>query len=166
MLIMGIDPGTAITGYGIIEVRPSSMKAVDFGCVRTGADELFEERLAKIYKELTAIISGRGLDAVAVEQIFFNKNSRTALAVGQARGAVLLAAVHQGVSVVEYTPLQLKQALVGYGKAEKGQVQEMVRILLSLKEIPRPNDAADALGIAICHAQTHNFNFAARKKGE
>lgn len=158
MLILGIDPGTAITGYGIIEQKGNSLFARDFGCIRTNSKLPLENRLSAIYHKVYGVIGAAPVSYVAVEELFFNKNTRTAMAVGQARGVILLAAAHQGIPVVEYTPLQVKQALVGFGRATKSQVQEMVRIILGLDEIPRPDDVADALGLAICHAHSRNLN--------
>lgn len=158
MLILGIDPGTAITGYGIVDQKGSSMKAGDFGCIRTPAKLPLENRLTIIYDKISQVIRDNPVEFVAVEELFFNTNTRTAMAVGHARGVILLAASHQGIPVAEYTPLQVKQALVGYGRATKSQVQEMVRIILGLREVPRPDDAADALGLAICHAHSWNVN--------
>jgi len=158
LVIMGIDPGTAITGYGAIEVNGENFIARDFGCIRTHADQTLYMRLVKIYDELINIMKTNRPDCVVVEEIFFNKNSRTAMAVGHARGVVILAAAHLNIPIVEYTPLQVKQALVGYGRAHKSQVQKMVKILLNLHEIPKPDDVADALGLAICHAHHKSFN--------
>jgi len=154
---MGIDPGTAITGYGVIEVNEGNFTARDFGCIRTSADQTLDMKLVKIYEELKNIMKTNRPDCVVVEEIFFNKNSRTAMAVGHARGVAILAAAHLNLPIVEYTPLQVKQALVGYGRAHKSQVQKMVRILLNLNEIPKPDDVADALGLTICHAHYKNF---------
>ena len=157
LVIMGIDPGTAITGYGVIEVSERNFTARDFGCIRTSAEQALYERLVKIYEGLRNIMETNKPDCVVIEEIFFNKNSRTAMAVGHARGVAILAAAHLNIPIMEYTPLQVKQALVGYGRADKIQVQKMVRILLNLKEIPRPDDVADALGLAICHAHYKNY---------
>lgn len=158
MLILGIDPGTAITGYGIVDQKGSSLIAKDYGCIRTSSKLPLESRLAIIYENVSQVIRDNPVESVAVEELFFNNNARTAMAVGHARGVILLAAAHQEIPVAEYTPLQVKQALVGYGRATKSQVQEMVRIILGLSDIPRPDDAADALGLAICHAHSWNVN--------
>ena len=158
MLILGIDPGTAITGYGIIEQNGNSLTAGDYGCIRTDSKLPLENRLTIIYDNVRRVIRSAPVSYVSVEELFFNTNTRTAMAVGQARGVILLAAAHEGIPVAEYTPLQVKQALVGFGRATKSQVQEMVRIILKLSEIPRPDDVADALGLAICHAHSWNFN--------
>ena len=154
MLILGIDPGTAITGYGLVSYEGNHLKKVTFGVIRTGPELSLASRLQHIYGQLSKIIQEYQPDAIAIEELFFNKNVRTALAVGQARGVILLAAANSGYEVAEYTPLQVKLAVTGYGRAEKMQIQEMVRVLLCLNEIPKPDDAADALAIAICHAHS------------
>lgn len=154
---MGIDPGTAITGYGLISQEGNHLKRIDFGVIRTTPDQPMASRLHTIYQGLSALIRGYRPGAVAVEELFFNKNVRTALAVGQARGVSLLAAAQAGLEIVEYTPLQVKIAVTGYGRAEKAQIQEMIRVLLCLPEVPKPDDAADALAIAICHAHSHGL---------
>ena len=154
MLILGIDPGTAITGYGLVSYEGNHLKKVTFGVIRTGPELSLANRLHHIYLDMIKIIQEYQPDAIAIEELFFNKNVRTALAVGHARGVILLAAANLGYEVAEYTPLQVKLAVTGYGRAEKMQIQEMVRILLCLGEIPKPDDAADALAIAICHAHS------------
>lgn len=155
MVILGIDPGTAITGYGLIEKQGNHLKQIAYGAILTVAEISTALRLQQISRELQTIIKQYRPDVMAVEQLFFNKNVRTALTVGQARGVVLLAGAEAGLDIMEYTPLQVKMAVVGYGRAEKKQIQEMVRILLCLNEIPKPDDAADALAIAICHANSY-----------
>jgi crossover junction endodeoxyribonuclease RuvC len=157
MLLLGIDPGTAITGYGLIAQQGNHIKQVCHGVIRTEANLELAARLLKIHRQLEQLIQEYQPAAVAVEQLFFNKNTRTALAVGQARGVILLAAAQAGLEIFEYTPLQVKQAVVGYGRAEKSQIQEMVRMLLCLPELPKPDDAADALAIAICHAHSRKL---------
>ncbi|HEX3048796.1 MAG TPA: crossover junction endodeoxyribonuclease RuvC [Bacillota bacterium] len=154
MLILGIDPGTAITGYGLVSYEGNHLKKVTFGAIRTGPELSLANRLHHIYLETLRIIGEYRPDAIAIEELFFNKNVRTALAVGHARGVILLSAANSGYEVAEYTPLQVKLAVTGYGRAEKMQIQEMVRVLLCLTEIPKPDDAADALAIAICHAHS------------
>ena len=154
-MILGIDPGTAITGYGLVEKQGNHLKRIAFGAILTTPETPTALRLHQIYCQLKTIIEQYRPDMMAVEQLFFNKNVRTALTVGQARGVVLLAGAEAGLDIMEYTPLQVKMAVVGYGRAEKKQVQEMVRMLLCLNEIPKPDDAADALAIAICHAHSH-----------
>lgn len=156
MLIMGVDPGIAITGYGIIEYLGNKFKVIDCGCIRTSAGLPMPERLLRIYDELDGILAHTRPDEFAIEELFFSKNARTALTVGHARGVSLLPAARLGLGIHEYTPLQVKQAVVGYGRADKGQVQYMVKTLLGLKDIPRPDDVADALAVAICHAHSRN----------
>ncbi|WP_003541657.1 crossover junction endodeoxyribonuclease RuvC [Desulfotomaculum nigrificans] len=152
MIILGIDPGTAITGYGVLEFKGNSYKPVDYNCLRTGPELSLDLRLKNLYQEINRIIAKYQPQYMAVEELFFNKNVRTALAVGHARGVALLAGANAGIPVAEYTPLQVKQAVTGYGKADKQQVQFMVKTLLSLPEVPKPDDVADALAVAICHA--------------
>jgi crossover junction endodeoxyribonuclease RuvC len=151
MLVLGIDPGTAITGYGLVKGEDDSLTLVDYGAITTSSDQPLPERLQRIYRELTALIEDRQPTAVAVEELFFSKNVRTALSVGQARGVALLASANAGLPIHEYTPLQVKQAIAGYGRATKDQVQQMVRMLLALDSVPQPDDAADAIAVAICH---------------
>lgn len=152
MRILGIDPGYAIVGYGIVDYTAGRFAAVHYGAVLTAADAPFEQRILKIYTELELVIEKYKPDALSIEQLFFTTNQKTAIAVSQARGVILLAAVKNGIPIYEYTPLQVKQAVVGYGKAVKQQVMEMTRIILNLEKIPKPDDTADALAIAICHA--------------
>lgn len=150
MRILGIDPGTARLGYGIIEDTPQ-LSVVDFGCITTPAKDSQPDRLLSIYRQLEEIFEAAAPDEVAVERLFFNQSVTTVFAVGEARGVVLLRAAEAGCPVSDYTPPQIKQALVGYGRADKRQVQSMVSMALSLAEPPRPDDAADALAVAICH---------------
>jgi crossover junction endodeoxyribonuclease RuvC len=154
-IILGIDPGTAATGFGIVEQRGNRLQIVDHGVIETSSREEPHHRLAQIYDAILEVMARHRPDAAAVESLFFNVNVRTALAVGQSRGVALLACSRSGCSLFEYTPQQIKQAVVGYGKADKKQVQEMVRVLLALQEIPRPDHAADALAVAVCHAHSH-----------
>jgi crossover junction endodeoxyribonuclease RuvC len=154
MLILGIDPGTAIMGYGLIEKKGNRLFPLTYACWRTPAHTPMSERLLSLYQDLQAFLQRYQPQHVAVEELFFNRNTTTAISVGQARGVILLAAAQAGIPVFEYTPLQVKQAVVGYGKADKKQVQHMVRALLGLQEIPKPDDTADALAIAICHANS------------
>lgn len=154
MLILGIDPGTAIMGYGLIEKKGQNLYPVAYSCWRTPSDMPMAERLKHLYESLEQLVRKYSPDVMAVEELFFNRNTTTALTVGQARGIVLLSAARNNIDVYEYTPLQVKQAVVGYGKADKQQIQYMVRALLALKEIPKPDDTADALAIAICHAHS------------
>lgn len=152
MKIIGIDPGYAIVGYGVVSYEKGRFTTYDYGAITTEAHTEFESRLAKIYDELSEILTKHKPDYMSIEQLFFTTNQKTAIAVAQARGVILLAAKQHGVPVCEYTPLQVKQSVVGYGKAIKSQVMEMTRILLHLKAVPKPDDTADALAIAICHA--------------
>ncbi len=152
MVILGIDPGIATVGYGVIATEGGTFRALEYGAVVTEAHTLLEKRICKIYDDIIGIIKRHGPAAVAVEELFFNKNAKTAIDVAQGRGAILLAAEKCGVDIYEYTPLQIKQNLVGYGRAEKGQIMYMTKLLLGLKEVPKPDDTADALAIAICHA--------------
>jgi crossover junction endodeoxyribonuclease RuvC len=151
MRILGIDPGIAITGYGVVEEEGGELKALAFGVIRTPAKQALPVRLQAIYRGVKELALEWKPTATAVEELFFSKNVRTAMSVGQARGVALLALADTGLSVAEYTPLTIKQAVTGYGGADKPQMQEMVRLLLGLAEIPRPDDAADALAVAICH---------------
>jgi len=151
MLVLGIDPGTAITGYGLVMGEGDDLTLLAYGAITTSSDRPLPERLQHIYQELRALIEGQQPTVVAVEELFFSKNVRTALSVGQARGVALLAAAKAGLPIHEYTPLQVKQAIVGYGRATKDQVQQMVRMLLGLDSVPQPDDAADAIAVAICH---------------
>lgn len=156
MLVLGIDPGTAICGYGLVEMRGNHLKPIHYGAVITSAKSKPEDRLLKIYTEIDALIKQYQPDIMGVEQLFFNRNITTAIPVGQARGVVLLAAAANQIEVVERTPLQVKQAVVGYGKATKEQVIYMVEKLLNLPQKPHPDDVADALAVAIC--TTHCVN--------
>lgn len=158
MIILGIDPGTATTGYGVIKKEGQKISMIEYGCILTPANTPLPERLEDISGQLVKIISEFKPEQVAVEELFFAANAKTAIAVGHARGVILLESKKAGLSVFEYTPLEVKMALTGYGRADKNQMQQMVKTLLSLKEIPKPDDAADALAIAMCHAQTYkNF---------
>ena len=150
MIVMGIDPGYAITGYGIVEKIGNNFKLIDYGAVTTDAGVDFPKRLDILYSGLTEIINKYNPEIIGMEELFFNKNIKTAIAVGQGRGVAVLAVQRAGKPLYEYTPLQVKQAVVGYGRAEKMQVQKMVQIMLKLKSIPKPDDAADALAVAIC----------------
>ncbi len=152
MRILGIDPGSGSTGYGIIETDGSKHVPVLFGAIRTQTRLPFPHRLLKIYTELNKILSQERADVMAIEEVFHAANVQSALRLGHARGIALLVAAQRGMPVFEYSPLEVKNAVVGYGRAEKGQIQTMVRLLLSLPEIPSPDDAADALAVAICYA--------------
>lgn len=151
MIILGIDPGMAILGYGVVEQIGNSLKVIDYGVVNTPSDMKTSQRLTVLFEAVGQLIERYRPEAAAVEELFFNKNAKTALSIGHARGVAILAAALKGIDVYEYTPLQVKQAVAGYGRASKQQVQQMVRMLLNLREIPRPDDAADALAVSICH---------------
>jgi crossover junction endodeoxyribonuclease RuvC len=163
MIIVGIDPGTAIAGYGVLQSDGDDLAMIAYGAITTPSAWQMPRRLQHIYGELTALIAKYQPTDAVVEKLFFSKNVRTALSVGQARGVALLAAAQAGVSIHEYTPLQVKQAVVGYGRADKNQVQQMVKLLLQLDSIPQPDDAADALAIAICHAHSARFERLSRE---
>lgn len=158
MQIMGIDPGLATTGYGVVRKEATHYIPVTYACIRTAAGQDLGARLLFIYNQVLEAVTKYRPDVLAVEDLFFNTNAKSAFLVGQARGVVLLAAAHAGVPVFTYTPLQVKQGVVGYGRAEKHQVQEMVRIILKLKERPKPDDAADALAIALCHGNFERYS--------
>jgi crossover junction endodeoxyribonuclease RuvC len=152
MLVIGVDPGTATTGYGLVREGPGGgLTVVDYGVILTAADTPMPERLVQIHRELGEVIQLHRPESGAVEKLFFQRNVSTAITVGQARGVALLALAEGELPVAEYTPLEVKQAVAGYGGADKRQVQQMVRALLRMDEIPRPDDAADALAVAICH---------------
>jgi crossover junction endodeoxyribonuclease RuvC len=153
-VILGLDPGTASTGYGVLSIAGNRFRTLDFGVIETPSKVALELRLEMIFSQVGDLLTRHHPDATAVESLFFNTNVSTALAVGHARGVALLACSRASCSVFEYTPQQVKMAVVGYGKASKEQVMEMVRVLLGLQQAPRPDHAADALAIAICHANT------------
>ena len=157
MIILGIDPGLAIMGYGVIDYDGQRMKMIDYGTALTKAGVPLPRRLSALYDSMESLIQKYNPDAVAFEELFFNKNVKTALTVGHARGTALVCAEKSGKPLFEYTPLQVKQAVCGYGRADKQQIQQMVKMLLSLKQIPKPDDAADALAVAICHAHSSKF---------
>jgi crossover junction endodeoxyribonuclease RuvC len=150
--ILGVDPGSGSTGYGIIETDGSKHRAVLFGAIKTNSRRSFHQRLLQIYTDLNSILAREKADVMAIEDVFYATNVQSALKLGHARGIPLLIAAQKGLPVCEYSPLEIKSAVVGYGRAEKTQVQAMVQLLLCLPEIPTPDDAADALAVAICHA--------------
>jgi crossover junction endodeoxyribonuclease RuvC len=156
VITLGVDPGTALLGYGLVR-GADEPQLIDFGVVSTTQAETMPERLVRLYEAVWELIREHAPDVLAIEQLFFSRNVTTALAVGQARGVVLLAAAQHGMPVFEYKPSEVKQAISGYGNADKTQMQEMVRIILGMSAIPRPDDAADALAVAICHVQTSRF---------
>lgn len=154
IVILGIDPGLADTGFGIIKKQGNKLEIIDYGCIKTKAKTPTETRLMEIFQSLEKIIKKYNPEIIAIEQLFFCKNVKTALAVGQARGVIILTAGTNNLTVAEFTPLQIKQALTGYGKASKKQIQDMVKIILKLNSIPKPDHAADALAAAVCCAHS------------
>lgn len=159
MVILGIDPGVAIVGYGVVELHGGEFRCLEYGCITTPAHTLLEDRLSEIFTEMNGLLERHRPDCMSVEELFFQNNQKTAVDVAQARGVILLAANRAHVPIYEYTPLQVKSAVVGYGKAEKQQVMYMVRQYLHLKETPKPDDAADAIAIAICHGSMEMHRF-------
>lgn len=157
MIIAGIDPGYAISGFGILDYTGNKFTVLDYGVVTTKSDMPMATRLQILYDSYMELFEMHKPDAVAIEELFFNKNVKTVIAVAQARGVHILAAVNKDIPIFEYTPLQVKQGIVGYGRAQKKQVQEMTKVMLNLKSIPKPDDAADALAIAINHAHSLRF---------
>lgn len=157
MRILGIDPGYAIMGYGVVELIGNKFKVIDYGSIMTESRKNMTDRLKHLYYELMQLINRTDPDVAAIEELFFNTNTTTAIKVGQARGVSILACANSGIETNEYTPLQVKMALTGYGRADKKQVQHMTKTILNLKEVPKPDDTADALAIAICHGHS-NFS--------
>lgn len=157
MLVLGIDPGTAITGYGLVSDEKGKKSLIDYGVIRTPAGMDMPSRLCKINRELNSLISRYNPDAAAIEELFYQKNSKTVISVAQGRGVAMMTAAAAGLYVAEYTPLQVKQSVVGYGNADKKQVQLMVKHILGMDTMPRPDDAADALAVAICHLHSYKM---------
>lgn len=157
MRILGIDPGYAIMGYGVVELIGNKFKVIEYGSIMTESRKNMTDRLKYLYYELMQLINRTDPDVAAIEELFFNTNTTTAIKVGQARGVSMLACANSGIETNEYTPLQVKMALTGYGRADKKQVQHMTKTILNLKEVPKPDDTADALAIAICHGHS-NFS--------
>lgn len=158
MLILGIDPGATLIGFGFVTNHANRLETAAYGCIRTNSHDPTDWQLKDLYQQLDKLIKKNRPEAMAVESMFFFKNQKTIVKVSQARGVIILAAANNSVPVFEYTPLQVKQAITGYGKAEKIQVQKMVKSILNLKEIPKPDDIADALAIAVCHANSYQYN--------
>lgn len=158
MIIIGIDPGYAIVGIGVVEYVGNKFRTFEYNAITTPAGMPTVERLKKIYTEMTMYIDKYKPDAVAIEELFFNSNQKTAINVAQARGVLLVAVANKNVPISEYTPLQVKQSVTGYGRADKKQIQSMVKMILGLNVIPKPDDAADALALAICHAHSNKMN--------
>lgn len=163
MIILGIDPGYAIVGYGIIEFKCGKYIPVDYGAVLTRSEDDFCNRLKIIYDKISEIVQNYKPDVSAIEKLYFQNNHKTAIDVAQARGVTLLALRQNKVPIFEYTPLQVKMAITGYGKAQKNQIMLMTKKLLNLKEVPKPDDTADALAIAICHANSLGYHYVSRK---
>lgn len=163
MRILGIDPGIAILGTGIVDYESNKFKAVYFDAVTTDAKTPLEERIRIVYEGVTKLIEKYKPDAISMEELFFNNNAKTAFVVGQARGVCLLAACQKKIPIYSYTPLQVKQAVTGYGRADKNQVQQMVKTFLNLRAVPKPDDVADALAMAVCHAHSQGFNSLVQK---
>jgi len=157
MIILGVDPGTASTGYGVIDVE-NSPRLINYGCLKTSSKTDMVQRLRSIYLQIKNIVEEFCPQEIAVEDVFFNRNVKSALFVGQARGVILLGASYQGAKIFNYTPLQVKQAITGYGQASKEQVQHMVKKTLSLSYLPTPDDASDAIAIALCHFYSRKLN--------
>lgn len=154
MRILGVDPGYAILGWGVLDLKGNHFSVVDYGAITTDAKMEMPLRLQHLYIQLCAVIEKYKPEVASIEELFFNSNAKTAIMVGQARGVAVLACVNGGLEVNEYTPLQIKQALVGYGRADKKQVQAMVKAILNLSEVPKPDDTADAVADAICHGHS------------
>lgn len=165
MLVLGLDPGTATTGFGLVRGDGGQEKLVDYGVIKTSPAQSMPQRLAQINREFSQLLLDYRPDAVAIEQIFHHKNAKTVITVAQSRGVLVMAAALREIEVAEYTPLQVKQAVTGYGNADKKQVQAMIRKILRLADIPRPDDAADALAIAICHLHSYRWISAGRNGG-
>jgi crossover junction endodeoxyribonuclease RuvC len=158
MLVLGIDPGTATTGYGLVrDTSDGNLEIVTYGVISTPKNTLPESRLLEIYNQITNLVSLHRPETAAVEKLYFQRNITTAMAVSQARGVILLVLAQNGLLVSEYTPMEVKQAVAGYGGADKNQVQQMVKAILHLEDIPRPDDAADALAVAICHCHAYRY---------
>lgn len=154
MRILGIDPGYAIVGYGVLDYERNKFTVVNYGAITTEAGKPFDSRLKEIYDDMCSLLDMAKPDCMSIERLYFTNNKTTGIDVAQARGVIMLAAAQRGIEIYEYTPLQVKQAVVGYGRAEKHQVQEMVKNILSLKECPKPDDTADAVALAICHGHS------------
>ena len=154
MRILGIDPGYAIVGYGVLDYDRNRFSVVNYGAITTEAGKPFDSRLKEIYDDMCSLLDMAKPDCMSIERLYFTNNKTTGIDVAQARGVIMLAAAQRGIEIYEYTPLQVKQAVVGYGRAEKHQVQEMVKNILNLKEVPKPDDTADAVALAICHGHS------------
>ena len=158
MIVLGIDPGIAIVGYGIVEYNNNSFKVLNYGAITTPPKINLSNRIKTIYDDINTLIRSYSIDALAIEELFFNKNVKTAIDVAHARGVIMVSCSNYGIPIYEYTPLQVKQGVVGYGRAAKNQIQEMVKVILNLPEIPKPDDVADGLALAICHCHSINYS--------
>lgn len=158
MIILGVDPGIAIVGTGVVEYEANKFRVLYYDAVTTRAHTPLEERIMSVYEGVSALMDTFRPEALSMEELFFNNNAKTAFAVGQARGVILLAAAQRHIPVFSYTPLQVKQAITGYGRAEKKQVQQMVKSFLNLRSVPKCDDVADALAMAVCHAHSYGYN--------
>lgn len=158
MIILGIDPGIAIVGVGVVEYTSNKFRVLYYDAVTTRAHTPLEERIVSVYEGVGTLMDTFQPDALSMEELFFNNNAKTAFAVGQARGVILLAAAKRHIPIFSYTPLQVKQAITGYGRADKKQVQQMVKSFLNLRAVPKPDDVADALAMAVCHAHSYGYN--------
>ena len=165
MIIMGIDPGIATIGYGVVDYTAGRFTVIDYGAVTTKAGQKLSDRLRNIFEDINVLIERFHPDAFAVEELFFNTNITTGISVAHGRGVIMLAASVQNVPIFEYTPLQVKQGVAGYGRADKAQVQRMVKSLLGLSAVPKPDDTADALAIAICHAHASGYQALTHTEG-
>lgn len=157
MIVLGIDPGYALVGFGVLNYENNKVSVVDYGIIETQKTTSFPKRLKQIGESIDCLVDKYNVDELAIEKLFFNTNTTTAIAVAEARGVIIYSAEVKNVDTYEYTPLQIKQALTGYGRAEKFQIQQMVKTLLNLKEVPKPDDTADAIAVALCHIQTGKF---------
>ncbi|MBQ3054146.1 MAG: crossover junction endodeoxyribonuclease RuvC [Clostridia bacterium] len=166
MIILGIDPGIAIMGYGVIEYIGNRYRTITYNSILTPAHTPDAERLKSIYSQLRNIIYEYKPDVCAIEKLYYNNNAKTVISVAQGRGVAMLAAANEGLKVYEYTPLQIKQALTGYGRADKKQMQQMTKMILGLDKVPKPDDTADALAVAICHSHYANYNLLNEKLEE
>lgn len=166
LIILGIDPGYALIGYGVISFEKGKFKTLNFGAITTSPELSFPQRLEVIYRDMNQLLKEFKPDALSIEKLFFNTNTTTAIDVAQARGTIILAAQMNSVPIFEYTPLQVKSAVTGYGRAEKNQVMDMTKSLLGLKSVPKPDDTADALALAICHAYSGTSTISKLMKGE
>ncbi|HEV8131367.1 MAG TPA: crossover junction endodeoxyribonuclease RuvC [Acidobacteriota bacterium] len=164
MIVLGVDPGSRITGYGAVRSNGQHHECLTYGCIRRAAKQTLPQALRQIYDTLNSILSEYRPEAIAVESLFHAVNAKSALVLGQARGIILLCAAVHDIPLYEYTPLEIKKALVGYGRAEKSQLQEMAKLLLNLKQIPEPHDASDALAVAVCHVHHQGFKNRLDKK--